>query len=190
MYIKELFIDGFRNFKDIRIPFHEGLNILIGHNNAGKSNLLSAIALVLSDDINKKLQINDFSHKATLEELQSRPPKIEINLVFEQSEGEPADSEEIVALSEYTINTTEPYEIQLNYEYYLPTDYEEEYFFNVKNGLGLNLPAAYLVAMNAKQIRNPKLAEKLEKANQILKQDGPFTMNAANEKFGANQSEL
>jgi len=47
MYISEVNIGGYRNFLDVKIPLHEGINIVIGSNNAGKSNLLQAIALVL-----------------------------------------------------------------------------------------------------------------------------------------------
>ena len=38
MYIKEIKISNFRNFKDASVPFHEGVNVIIGHNNTGKSN--------------------------------------------------------------------------------------------------------------------------------------------------------
>ena len=47
MYIKEIKISNFRNFKVASVPFHEGVNVIIGHNNTGKSNLLRAMGLVL-----------------------------------------------------------------------------------------------------------------------------------------------
>jgi predicted ATP-dependent endonuclease of OLD family len=37
MYIKNITIKGFRNFGENVVEFHEGINVLIGHNNAGKS---------------------------------------------------------------------------------------------------------------------------------------------------------
>lgn len=39
MYIKKITIKGFRNFDENIVEFHEGINVLIDHNNAGKSNL-------------------------------------------------------------------------------------------------------------------------------------------------------
>lgn len=36
MYIKEIKISNFRNFKEASVPFHEGVNVIIGHNNTGK----------------------------------------------------------------------------------------------------------------------------------------------------------
>lgn len=47
MYISHIKIKGFRNFKDSDIEFNDGLNVLIGHNNAGKTNLLKALQLVI-----------------------------------------------------------------------------------------------------------------------------------------------
>ena len=47
MYIKEIKISNFRNFRDASVPFHEGVNVIIGHNNTGKSNLLRAIGLAI-----------------------------------------------------------------------------------------------------------------------------------------------
>lgn len=35
MYISHIKVKGFRNFKDSDIEFNDGLNVLIGHNNAG-----------------------------------------------------------------------------------------------------------------------------------------------------------
>lgn len=37
MYIKNIKIKGFRNFEENVVEFHEGINVLIGHNNAGKA---------------------------------------------------------------------------------------------------------------------------------------------------------
>lgn len=37
MYISKIIIDGFRGFKHSEIEFKEGLNVIIGHNNGGKS---------------------------------------------------------------------------------------------------------------------------------------------------------
>lgn len=43
MYISHIKIQGFRNFKNSDIEFNDGLNVLIGHNNAGKTNLLKSV---------------------------------------------------------------------------------------------------------------------------------------------------
>lgn len=43
-YLKSVHVKGFRTLKDSKVSFVPGLNIVIGENGAGKSNLLSAIA--------------------------------------------------------------------------------------------------------------------------------------------------
>ncbi len=49
MYIKEVRIKNFRNFKDLTIPLNR-FTILIGENDIGKSNLIKAIKLVLNNN--------------------------------------------------------------------------------------------------------------------------------------------
>ena len=46
MYISNITIKGFRNFDNTTVDFHDGINVIIGHNNAGKTNLLKALSLV------------------------------------------------------------------------------------------------------------------------------------------------
>lgn len=38
MYISHITVKGFRNFKYSEIEFNDGINVLIGHNNAVKTN--------------------------------------------------------------------------------------------------------------------------------------------------------
>lgn len=46
MYVKELFVDNFRNLQKQKIEFCEGINIFYGLNAQGKSNLLESIRLL------------------------------------------------------------------------------------------------------------------------------------------------
>ena len=57
MFISAIKIENFRNFKHQEINFNEGVNVIIGHNNAGKTNLLTALSLVVNPDKNKRLHI-------------------------------------------------------------------------------------------------------------------------------------
>ncbi|MCL2858791.1 MAG: DNA replication/repair protein RecF [Streptococcaceae bacterium] len=45
MFIKEIVIKNFRNYKDIHLQFHEKMNLILGENAQGKTNLLEAIYL-------------------------------------------------------------------------------------------------------------------------------------------------
>lgn len=50
MYISSIEIENYRNFKSKAITFNDGINVIIGHNNAGKTNLIKALALVLDSN--------------------------------------------------------------------------------------------------------------------------------------------
>jgi len=49
IYIKELKIQNFKSIESETIEFNKGLNILVGPNNAGKTNIIEAIDLLLGD---------------------------------------------------------------------------------------------------------------------------------------------
>ncbi|PEP90532.1 ATP-dependent endonuclease [Bacillus toyonensis] len=51
MYISELEVTNFRNFKNANFKFKPGVNTLIGENSSGKSNALYAIRLLLDDTL-------------------------------------------------------------------------------------------------------------------------------------------
>ena len=99
MYIKEIKISNFRNFKDASVPFHEGVNVIIGDNNTGKSNLLRAIGLVLGYSDGRRLGTSDLFYETDVATLQQRSPRIQIILVLHSSDGEELDSAEMGLIS-------------------------------------------------------------------------------------------
>jgi putative ATP-dependent endonuclease of OLD family len=127
MYISKIFIDGFRNFIDKTIEFNEGVNVIIGHNNAGKTSLLKAIGLIINNDASRRLEIDDFSKTASLEDLKSNPPEVKITLLLTQSPGEDLDSDDLVTVGNWLISLQEPYQAQLTYNFYLPFDKHSDY---------------------------------------------------------------
>ena len=46
MYIKSLKLENFRNYDSLSASFHPGVNILIGDNAQGKTNLIEAIYMM------------------------------------------------------------------------------------------------------------------------------------------------
>lgn len=76
MYIKEIKISNFRNFQEASIPFHEGVNVILGHNNTGKSNLLRAIGLVLGFSDGHRLGTSDIFYDTNVETLKLQSPRI------------------------------------------------------------------------------------------------------------------
>lgn len=67
MYIEQVEINNFRNLKNLKVNLNQ-YNILIGENNAGKTNFLEAINLVLNNEgvenRNRRLTLNDINSKA------------------------------------------------------------------------------------------------------------------------------
>ena len=47
MYLKEIQIRNYKNFLKERFLFQKGVNVIIGENDSGKTNLMQAIRLVL-----------------------------------------------------------------------------------------------------------------------------------------------
>ena len=127
MYISNIEIKNFRNFRDISIEFRDGINILIGQNNAGKSNVLKALALVFDNKIRKQLTIDDFFNNISLEDIKSKSPKISISVSLSQSSNEDLMEGDLVFISDWLVRLKEPYLAKVHYEFFLPEDYEQEY---------------------------------------------------------------
>lgn len=62
IYVKQLRIRNYRSFKDARFSFSQSCNIIVGRNNAGKSNLLRALEIVLGMG-KTTLYTNDFRNQ-------------------------------------------------------------------------------------------------------------------------------
>lgn len=127
MYIKEIKISNFRNFKVASVPFHEGVNVIIGHNNTGKSNLLRAMGLVLGYSDGHRLCTSDLFYETDVATLQLQSPRIQITLVLHRSEGEALDSAEMGLFSGMMTDPALSEEAELNYEFKLAEAQEENY---------------------------------------------------------------
>jgi len=128
MRIQQIEIHNYRSFEEGTIvKFKEGLNVIIGHNNSGKSNLLKALGLVLNQGANKKLEIDDFNKNISIEKLKKKPPFVQITVSFIESENEEKYSDDLVTVSTFLTKIETPYEAKLTYRFYLPKKEEEEY---------------------------------------------------------------
>lgn len=127
MYLSKIEIHGFRNFPNNIIEFNDGVNVIIGHNNAGKTSLLKAIGLLINNDAARRLEIDDFAKKATLDELKAAPPTIKISLTITQSIGENLDSDDLVTVANWLTKLEDPYNALLTYKFYLPLEKHAEY---------------------------------------------------------------
>lgn len=120
MYIQSIGLQGFRNFHDESIEFKEGVNVIIGHNNAGKTNLLKALSLLLDNKSSRRLEVDDFNKNIDFAELKATPPKITITLTIVQSPGEDLMGDDLVTVAPWLIELKEPYTAILTYVFFLP----------------------------------------------------------------------
>lgn len=128
MYIAELFIENFRSFKsETKIEFHEGMNVIIGQNNAGKTTVIKALELLFSTKNNKRLLIDDFNRNITFEELIEEPPRVRLSAKLIESIGEEDYSDELVTVSSWLTKLDSPYEAQITYEFFLPEKEVDDY---------------------------------------------------------------
>lgn len=125
MYISKIHINNFRNFKEKEVVFNDGVNVIIGHNNAGKTNLIKALSLVIDNERSKRLNTDDFNKTVTLAELKANPPKISISVTIKKGEEQTPD--DLVTISNWLTKLDVSYEALLTYEFFLPEKKLEEY---------------------------------------------------------------
>ena len=135
MYIKEIKILNFRNFKKALIPFHEGVNVIIGHNNTGKSNLLRAMGLVLGYSNGHRLGTSDLFYETDVAELQRQSPRIQITLVLRRSADENLDSADMALFANMMTDPALSEEAELRYEFKLDDSQEQNYKADVANAI-------------------------------------------------------
>lgn len=125
MYISKITLKNFRNFKQKEVEFKEGINVIIGHNNAGKTNLLRALALVLDFQGSKRLGVDDFSKRIDLASLKTAPPKVSIELTI-KGKHDPSNPDDLVTVSNWLTVMGAEYEAVLTYEFFLPEKEKSE----------------------------------------------------------------
>ena len=97
MPLKQIIIQNFKSLRNLKIQFNNGLNILVGDNEAGKSTILEAIHLALTGiycgrNIKGEISQYLFNNEVVEEYLKSlksgnpcEPPKIMMEVYFEGS---------------------------------------------------------------------------------------------------------
>lgn len=60
MYLASLTIEGFRRLEKLELRFREGLNVLVGPNNAGKTAVVDALRVLLSTGDEGALRVTDY----------------------------------------------------------------------------------------------------------------------------------
>lgn len=109
MFIKSIYLDNFRNYKSLKIDFQSGINIIVGENGQGKTNLLESIYVLGLTKSHRSFidnnLIKDGSKKAIIQgivENESISTKYEIELGTQKNLM--IDGDSIKKISDYISN--------------------------------------------------------------------------------------
>jgi len=122
MYIDRIRIRNYRCFRDATIEFQPGLNVIIGENNAGKTTLLRAIAIVFDRRARSRPTLHDFNR---LVEPLDKSPTIIVEVTIRSSKNDTAADRALVASWLTKLDTT--WEAQLTYRFFLPEQHNKEF---------------------------------------------------------------
>ncbi|MBU2530301.1 MAG: AAA family ATPase, partial [Elusimicrobia bacterium] len=97
MFISKLMIENYRNFRSFSIKL-KPFTLIIGGNNSGKTNLMSALSLIFTQEItafrNRRLQIDDINYaaiyefkKAIIEKQDTKFPEVKVEIELEEFKG-------------------------------------------------------------------------------------------------------
>ncbi|MCY8104006.1 MULTISPECIES: ATP-dependent nuclease [Bacillus] len=111
MYISQVHIENYRSFNDFKISLNEGLSIIIGENNVGKSNFLESLNLVFNRNYSlakKTLQQEDFWSGLIIKD---KWPEVKIEITLRGIKTE----DELAVTSKWL--TRNPEEAKLTYKF-------------------------------------------------------------------------
>jgi putative ATP-dependent endonuclease of OLD family len=150
MYISKIAIENYRSFSDITVSLRPGLNVLIGENNIGKTNLIRALRIlfdqessdpkiITSHDFNDQC-LKDFIQKVKKDDSKNieEGPSIKITVTLRSSsDGNDTDDDyALVAtwLTSLDENTSlNNWEAQLTYFFYLSEEHINEFVKELQN---------------------------------------------------------
>lgn len=177
MYISKVRILNFKIFQCFDLQLKEGLNILVGSNDAGKSTLLEAIHLVLtasyrgrsiatsiSEELFNRESVQIF-FKEVQTESRPNPPKIVIEAVFEG----PGNTAEY--LGDFNLNHAS--ESGIGFAIELNTDeYAEDFWTYVRSSDTDELPVEYYRVTRYRFDRSPVFQRKIPLRSSFIDSTG------------------
>lgn len=115
MYLEKFKIQNFRGIDDLTLTFNEGLNIIIGENNSGKTRIIDALRLCLGyKDIDRTIYINEKDFTIGMPETES----IGFSLYFNANH----DEQELF----YDIFNPETEYLEIHFKYYIKVKKQSE----------------------------------------------------------------
>lgn len=117
MYLKTLRIQGFRRFNDLSLDFKDGLNVIVGPNNAGKTAVVDALRVLLAASDEGNLRLTELD----LHEAPGGPPSPSATFTFvfsglsEQNEADFSNA--LIAVKGVDGKTIERYDARFSVQY-------------------------------------------------------------------------
>lgn len=111
MYISKVVINNFRSFDEFSVDLNEGLSVIIGENNVGKSNFLDALNLIFNSNFLPRKRIlkqEDFFNGLVIKD---KWPEITVEVFLKDIESE----DELAITSKWL--TRNPGEAKITYKY-------------------------------------------------------------------------
>lgn len=137
--IKQIVIHGYKKFKDFQLSFHDGLNIIIGENESGKTTVIEAINIALNQWYRTadKSVIEELINRELLDEFCAAPsvdtlPKIVIEIEFDLSD-RPAQSDYYGQEYELINSRDDLYGVSFHCEF--NDEYKQSLLPNINGGL-------------------------------------------------------
>lgn len=128
LYISRLKIENFRCFQDVEIEFSEGLNVIIGENNCGKTTIIKALQCFFKgSNVSGALGIDDFNKDIIIGE---KPPEITLVLTIKSSKHEKAQDKAVVA--SWLTKLVPQWEATLTYKFFLPEADQKRYAEDIR----------------------------------------------------------
>ena len=76
------------------------------------------MALIFDNTVNRQLEVDDFYNGIDVGKLKNSAPKIKITVIISQSKDENLMGDELVTISNWLTSLEEPYQAQIQYEYF------------------------------------------------------------------------
>ncbi len=137
MHLSQIHIENYRNFNNFTMNFQQGLNVILGANNSGKTGLLYAINLLKDPS---KISVNDFNRNNLIEFSTlylKEAPSILIEYTIEHTlvEGDEADESIIRLLPFLEVKKFSGVERETDHkvEYHLSAKIRAAYSLDVKH---------------------------------------------------------
>jgi len=144
MIINKIKVINYRNYKNTEINFNDGINIIVGANNSGKTNILHIISLLSTehklsiDDFNKNILFNEHTKYKEISPIIQIEYHIKHTMCYEKIDSGFTRLEKFIIYNEngdITNDEVKNFEINANVilKFELDPKYDDDYKKNMKN---------------------------------------------------------